>query len=143
MTDTVKTTQLELWGEETELQTKLAAIREFERWSASLNRPRWIAPALEPDDQDAVAFAVAFHDVVTDFEDGEGPLLRRELNRARTNDVLTESMVSLRLLQRVIDECKRRSVHLPRGVLVLKAAVAERFHSLRSMRRRTDDARAS
>ena len=51
MTDTVKTTQLELWGDETELQTKFAAIKEFERWSASLNRPRWIAPALGPDDR--------------------------------------------------------------------------------------------
>jgi hypothetical protein len=143
MTHTAQATQLELWGERARLQTQLAAIKEFERWSASLDQPRSIAPALGPDDQDAVAFAVAFHDVVADFEDGEGPLLRRELKRVLTNDVLTESMVSLRLLQRVIDECKHRSVHPPRGVLAMKAAVAEQFHSLRSMRRRKDEARAS
>src|ERR1700721_1838276 len=130
MTDTMKTTQLKLWGEETEPQTKLAAIKEFERWSASMNRPRSIGPALEPDEQDAVAFAVAFHDVVADFEDEEGPLLRRELNRAHPNDILTESMVSLRLLQRVIDECERRSVRLPRRALTLKASAADGVHSL-------------
>jgi len=133
MTSTANAEQLKIWNDETEVQTKSAAITEFEQWCANLSAHGLTRP-LDPGDKRAVAFAVAFHDVVADFEELEAPALRREPDQPGLGHSLTEWLIALRLLQGAIDECGHRGIRVPREILRLRAAVREQIYCLRSAR---------
>jgi hypothetical protein len=121
MTHTVEAEQLKIWSDETDSRTK-AAIAEFEEWCSILDACGLSTPTLDPNDKRAVAFASAFHDVIADFEELEGPALRRERNHS-----LSERFIALRLLQGAINECSHRSVQAPRETLKLAGALNQQI----------------
>ena len=134
MTHRVRAEQLKIWSDDTDSQIKPAAIAEFEQWCASLKAYGLDTPTLDPNDKQAVAFAGAFHDVLADFEELEAPALRREPNEPGLGHSLTERLIALRLLQGAIDECRHRSIRVPREIHGLRAAVSKQIYSLKSAR---------
>jgi hypothetical protein len=131
MTRTVE--QLKIWSDETDSRTK-AAIAQFEEWCSILDAYGLSTPTLDPNDKHDVAFASAFHDVLADFEELEAPASRREYNQPGISHSLTERLIALRLLQGAIDECRHRSVRVPREIHRLRASISRQIYSLRSAR---------
>jgi hypothetical protein len=123
MTHIVEAEQLKIWSDETDSRTK-AAIAEFEEWCSILGACGLSTPTLDPNDKHALAFAGAFHDVIADFEELEAPALRRERNHS-----LTERLIALRLLQGAIDECRHRSIRVPREIHRLRATISRQIYS--------------
>jgi hypothetical protein len=135
--------QLELWSDEVEIEGTLALFAEFMQWCARLNGPGLGIPLLKAADQGAVAFVRVFHEVVADFEEREGPGFRRELKEARTSDHLIEKLVSLRLLQSVISECRARRLNVPREILLLKAVIIKQILHIGRVKPRAEEPCAS
>ena len=123
MTHIGEAEQLRIWSDETDSRTK-AAIAEFEEWSSTLGACGLRTPTLDPNDKHDVAFASAFHDVIAEFEEVEAPALRRERNHS-----LTERLIALRLLHGAIDECRHRSIRVPRQIHRLKASISRQIYS--------------
>ena len=136
MTRTVE--QLKIWSDETDSRTK-AAIAEFEQRCSSLNACGLGTPTLDPNDKHDVAFASAFHDVIADFEELEAPASRGEHNQPGISHSLTERLIALRLLQGAIDECRHRSVRVPREIRRLRGAISKQIFSLKSARALASD----
>ena len=127
MTHIGEAEQLKIWSDETDFRTK-AAIAEFEEWCSTLGACGLSTPTLDPNDKHDVAFASAFHDVIADFEELEAPALRKEPNQRGRGHSLTEKLIALRLLQGVIDECRHRSIRVPREILRLRAAISRQIY---------------
>ena len=77
----------------------------------------------------------AFHDVVADFEELEAPALRREPDQPGLGHSLTERLIALRLLQGAIDECRHRSIRVPREIHRLRAAISRQIYSRKALER--------
>jgi len=122
MATTMKAEQLRIWDDEAGFQMKFAAITELQQWCASLRTYGLTTPTLDPSDKRTVAFASAFHDVIADFEEVEAPALRRERS-------LTERLIALRLLQGAIDECRHRSIRVPREIHRLRTSISRQIYS--------------
>jgi hypothetical protein len=72
--------------------------------------------------------------VIADFEELEAPALRRELNKPGPGHSLTERLMALRLLQGAIDECRHRSIRVPREIHRLRADISRQIYTLTSAR---------
>jgi hypothetical protein len=132
MANTVKAEQLRIWDDETGSHMKFAAIAEWQQWCVSLRAYGLTTPTLDPSDERAVAFAGAYHDVLTDFDELEAPAFRTA-DQPGLSHRLTERLLALRLLQSAMNECRRRSLRVPREMHRLRAAISRQIYSLRSV----------
>ena len=67
--------------------------------------------------------------MIADFEELEAPALRRERNQPGLGHSLTERLIALRLLLGAIDECRHRSIRVPREIHRLRAAISRQIYA--------------